>query len=300
MAKELSKTLKINNEEYNINAVTADKVANTLTVKMGDTTLATFDGSSAKTVTIPEDTYSNSAPTVNALGGIAAGETFTNVPITEMLTKILYPYVAPVIGTTTSSPKNGGVFENGSSQTISEVTSSVTKKSMPITKVELLHGNTVLKTNNSIQDGGNINFTGLNVQINKDTATKYLTVKVTDSENESYTKNTGAFSFVYPYYYGAVSGSISEAVIEGLTKTIETKGSKAYTFNLNNQKAVFAYPKTYGELKSIINQNNYEVISTFIRSELSITGADGTAQTYYVYVSNGASTVSNFKYTFSY
>lgn len=245
-------------------------------------------------------TYSNDTPTVNALGGVDAGATFDNVPITDMLTKILYPYVAPVIGTTTSSP-NGGCFENGSTQTITAVTSLVTKKSASISKVELLQGSTVLKTHSAIPNGGNISFTGLSIAIDKSSASKNLTVKVTDSENKSYTKNTGTFSFVYPYYYGAIEATtaISEAVIEGLTKKVESKGNKAWTFTLNNQKAVFAYPKSYGTLKSIIDANNFTVTDTFTRLELSITGLDGTAQTYYVYVSNGASTLSGFKYTFN-
>jgi hypothetical protein len=219
-----------------------------------------------------------------------------------VLTKILYPYVAPVIGTTSSSPYNGGVFENGSTQTITSVTSSVTKKSASISKIELLQGSTVLKTHSALLNGGSISFTGLSVAIDKNTASKKLTVKVTDSENKPYTKDTNEFQFVYPYYYGAIGANttISEAVVEeGLTKKIESKGNKAWTFTLNNQKAVFAYPKTYGALKEIIDANNYPVLNTFTRSELSITGLDGTAQIYYVYIANRASTVSSFKYTFN-
>lgn len=275
----------------------------------------TFDGSTAgqsiKLLTPSDITYSNSTPTVNALGGVAAGTTFDKMQITDVLDKILYPYVAPVIGTTTSygqennsgSEKtlNGGVFENGSTQTITSVTSYVTKKSASISTIELLQGNTVLKTHSALPNGGNISFTGLYVTINKDTANKNLTVKVTDSENKSVTKSTGTFSFVYPYYYGAIGANttISEAVVEGLTKKVESKGSKAWTFDLTNQKAVFAYPKAYGELKSIIDANNFTVTDTFMRLELSITGLDETAQDYYVYISNSASTLSSFKYTFN-
>ena len=62
---------------------------------------------------------------------------------------------------------------------------------------------------------------------------------------------------------------------------------------------VFAYPKAYGNLKSIIDPNNFDVTGTFTKQEVSITGLDGTAQAYYVYV-NGASTVSNFNMKFNY
>lgn len=62
---------------------------------------------------------------------------------------------------------------------------------------------------------------------------------------------------------------------------------------------VFAYPKAHGVLKSIIDPNNFEIINDFTKSEISITGLDGTAQPYYAYVS-GTSTVSNFKVDFKY
>ncbi len=61
---------------------------------------------------------------------------------------------------------------------------------------------------------------------------------------------------------------------------------------------VFAYPKTYGDLKSIMDPNNFDVTGTFTKSEINITGLDGTTQAYNVYV-NGASTVSNFNMKFN-
>ena len=50
--KELNKTLTIDNEVYNINAVTADKVNNTLTIQGNSSPAATFDGSDTKSVNI--------------------------------------------------------------------------------------------------------------------------------------------------------------------------------------------------------------------------------------------------------
>jgi hypothetical protein len=62
---------------------------------------------------------------------------------------------------------------------------------------------------------------------------------------------------------------------------------------------VFAYPKSYGQLKKITDPNNFDVTSTFVQVELPIDCLDITTQSYYVYVNN-ASTVSNFKITFNY
>ena len=62
---------------------------------------------------------------------------------------------------------------------------------------------------------------------------------------------------------------------------------------------VFAYPKAHGVVKQIFDPNNFDVTGTFTRTEVSITGLDGTAQVYYVYT-NGASTVDNFNMRFNY
>ena len=88
--------------------------------------------------------YTNNTPTISAHGGIAAGSTFNKVPIADMFTKILYPYVAPTISTTVVTPTNGGTFEKGSTQTVTKIRASVTKKSASITKVEIFDGSTSL------------------------------------------------------------------------------------------------------------------------------------------------------------
>lgn len=255
--------------------------------------------SAAKKEQYDENTiYNNDMAMVNALGGLAAGTTFDNVPVKDVLTKLLYPYVAPqysVAGT-----PNGGTYEKGNHQTITNVRVVVTKKSEKITKVEVLDGSTVLGTKEGaeVQNGGTFNFT---VSVPVQSVNKQLTARITDAAGKSYTTNTGAFNFVYPYYIGvcANDATIDEALVKGLTKKIEGKGNKSHAFNCNFQRMVFAYPKAHGALRQILDPNNFDVTGTFGRQEMTITGLDGTAQDYYVYV-NSASTVSNFTVRFNY
>lgn len=242
--------------------------------------------------------YTNSTPTVQAHGGIAAGETFDEVPITEMLTKILYPYVAPAVSATITSPSNGGVKEKGDTQNVTAIRVNVTKKSSNITKVEIFDGDSSLGSKtDGVTNGGQFDFT---VDVDVDT-NKGFQAKVTDAAGKTTTANTGSFNFVYPYYYGTVANAAAanEATIKGLTKDVVTKGNKTYTFNLNNNCACFAYPAAYGDLKSIKDPNNFEVLGTFAKSTVQITGLDGTPQNYNVYV-NEASTAAGFKFTFAY
>lgn len=248
-------------------------------------------------------TYTNSTPTVQSHGGIAAGETFDAVPVTEMLTRILYPWVAPVVSAKVAAPANGGVFEKGNTQNVTSITVTVTKKSSDITKVEIFDGSSSLgsKTGanlDTLNSTGSATFTfPVDVDV---TANKNFQAKVTDAAEKVTTANTGSFSFVYPYYQGVIAADAAadEAAVKALTKLIQAKGTKAVTYTASNQKMVFATPKANGVIKTITDPNGFNVTDTFAQSELSITGLDGTAQDYYVYVSN-ATTVSAFKITFA-
>ena len=241
--------------------------------------------------------YTNDMPMVNGLGGLAAGTTFENMPVNEVLTKLLYPYVAPTISA--NSTPNGGTFEKGNKQTVNTIKAVVTKKSEKITKVEVFDGSRSLgvKEGSEVQNGGTFTFS-----VSEEVSTnKNFQAKVTDAAGKTYAANTGSFNFVYPYYMGICSegAEINEDLVKGLTKKIEAKGNKSHSFTCDYQRMIFAYPKSHGKLKSIIDPNNFDVTGTFGVQEMSITGLDKTPQTYYVYV-NSASTVNNFNMKFNY
>lgn len=247
--------------------------------------------------------YTNNTPVVQAHGGVAAGTTFDNMPIKDVLNKILYPWVAPVVSAKVNTPANGGIFEKGNTQHVTSISVTVTKKSANITKVEIFDGASSLgsKTGaglDTLNSTGTATFT-FTVDVNV-TSNKNFQAKVTDADNKTTTANTGSFSFVYPYYHGVVSAdaTINEVAVKGLTKMIQSKGTKSVTYTASNQKMVFATPTVNGVIKTITDPNGFNVTDTFAQSTVSITGLDGTAQDYYVYTS-GATTVSNFKETFA-
>lgn len=244
--------------------------------------------------------FENGITTVNALGGIGAGTSLDGKTVTEILDMLLFPYVKQTVSGVSGTP-NGGTFEMGNNQTITQVKGTVTKKSKPITKVEVLQGSNVLATKEGeeVKNGGTFTFSGLSVPVNS--VNVQLTFRATDENGSKAEGSTGSFSFVYPYYYGIceAGASIDEALVEGLTKDVSARGNKAYSYSPNNQCAVIAFPKSHGVLKSALDPNAFENISAFTRHEVSVTGLDGKAVAYYVYVS-GAFTGSGFKYTFKY
>lgn len=236
--------------------------------------------------------------TVNGLGGIPAGADLNNMPVQDLLTKLLFPYVAPVVSA--SSNPNGGTFEKGNNQTVTKITANVTKKSEKIKKIEFLDGGSLIEAKEGVEveNGGSISIT-----TSKEVSTdKYFSVRVTDAANKTYSANTGSFSFVYPYYQGKAAEdktTFTGEEIAAMTKTVEGRGNKTRTYTCNNERMVFAYPKAHGVLKSIIDPNGFDNFSSFGRQEVSVVGRDGNPVDYYVYV-NSPSTVTNFAMKFNY
>lgn len=251
-------------------------------------------------VKVYDDVFATDILTVEKLGGIAAGANLNGMTTHEILNTLLFPYVAFTLGSTSRNAA-AATLENGATQTLNSASISITKKSKPITSVKLLNGSTVLgeKTGDEVAAGGTITFSNLGITVSKSNNPN-LKFTVTDGQTST-DKSVGASTFVYPYYMGecAADATIDETLIEGLTKKVESKGAKTVTHTCENGRMVIAYPKAHGVLKSILDPNNFETIGDYTRSEVSITGLDGTAQTYYVYAS-GAATVNGFKVQYKY
>ena len=239
--------------------------------------------------------------TVSSLGGIPAGTNLNNMSIQDVLTKLLYPYVAPTVTASTVYTPKGGIYEYGQVVTVSQIKTTVTKKSENIINIDFYENGSLLKSlTNSVSSGGNFSYT-ISKNITSSISNNYFQVKVKDASGNVTTSNTSALNFYYPYYYGVINVNvdITENLIKGLTKQIVAKGNKTYTYNPNYQRMLIAYPKSYGVLKSILDPNGFEQLSSFTRLEIPIVGLDDTSQNYYVYV-NDASTNTNFKMTFCY
>ena len=110
------------------------------------------------------------------------------------------------------------------------------------------------------------------------------------------TAKTGSFSFVSPYYWGAVAAGVTatESVIKAATKVVQGKGNKSFVYNCNNHRMLIAYPKSYGAVAKILDANSFDVTGTFVQTTVQVDGVD-----YYAYL-NDPSTVAAFKMSFNY
>ena len=236
--------------------------------------------------------------TSRGVGGVPVGADLDGLTPLEIIDMIFYPYTEPTVSAT--GTPNGGIFEIGDNKTITNVRVVVTKKSKKITKVEVFDGGVSLGLldDATIENGGTFDFP---VSVEVASVNKRLIASVTDEQGSEVTAETGAFTFVSPYYVGVCNAdaTIDEALVTGLTKKVETKATKTISYTTVNQKMVFAYPTSYGAISKIYDSNNFDVTNTFTKEVISITGLDGVAVEYNVYT-NGTSSVSGFNMKFSY
>ena len=194
-------------------------------------------------------------------------------------------YVAPNNFVLSANEMNG-TFEHGTTITLSSISWSFNKNSSTPSKLVLkIAGETdIVIASGTIPTSGTYT---LNKTITNDThASLVLTY-----EKGKITSNTVYATFVYPYYYGV--GAV-DTHPQTLNKLVQSKGTKTLSFSPNKQHIIFAYPKSYGDLKSIKDGNGFENINGFTKTE----GVGGVP--YIIYRSNEASTNTNFKLTFSY
>ena len=216
--------------------------------------------------------YKSSVASTVTVGGIAKGYTppESGVEVKDMIDKLLHPYVAPSGITAQMLPTNGGVVEKGTTQTITGVKVSWTAGSASVMQIDVKNGSTTLKSiNGGVSSPTTVTWDNP-LSVTTDTQ---LTVVLTDATGKTYTASTGKYTFVSPYYYGAVAASVTSPTasnVTALNKKIEAKGNKSYNFTCNNQKMVYAYPKSYGALSKILDANSFDVTGTFTRSEVTV------------------------------
>lgn len=240
--------------------------------------------------------YTRDIPIYTPHGGIVKGTTFENKTMEEMLDMILYPYVKPTVSMSVITPSNGGVFEVGTTVQIKQIRVVITIMSNKITKIQIVNGSSILiEKTDGVTNGGVFDLdSSINIQNNST-----ITAKITDDSNSITTANSGAFSFVYPIYHGSldIENSPTEAQIKSLTKHIESKGTKTYSYTHAGKRMIFAYPVSYGRISKIYDPNNFDVTGTFSIYNITLTCADNKQIGYYVYVNN-KSTVTDFNMKF--
>lgn len=252
-------------------------------------TLDSDNAEVAKLATLKDEiTYDEQAASgvTLAVGGIKKGDKLDKMTFKEIITKLFYPYVASSSVLLTTNPR-AGVFEAGSTTSITDATVSWIAGSTQVKKAEVLVDN-VVKGEATVSAGSSSAKITLTAPESLGAAgITTFTARVTDGGSSPITGGNATFSFVYPFYHGIIeTDEVNETAVKALAKDVSVKTNKTYLYDTAGaqKQCVIAFPASYGSIKSVIDPNGFENVDKFKRQSFTITGLDQTAQSYNVYV----------------
>jgi hypothetical protein len=241
--------------------------------------------------------FTDSTPIPTSVGGILAGETFSNVPLTEMFRKLLYPYLAPNVSISFESP----IIESGDLTAAPKLFYTITRPgTYSLTNLALNPPS--IDTNYPFINYTLITQTGANgfvyptltnqqlrVDVGSGYKTNTFTLSITDEYPTTKTSTT-SFDVVLPWYYGtsqtatsstaginSILGSLIQVFPPGpakLTPLLKAAPSPLEIVELIISTAgldsplglgciYFGYPSSYGNLTDIFDQNDYSIFGFF-------------------------------------
>lgn len=187
---------------------------------------------------------------------------------------------------TTLSVFGGGTYDEGTTQVVT-VTWKLQKNGQTLTPDSVtVNGETVDPA------------TGYKVFTDVTTTTTYRVAVV--YKGKTYNGSTTAtFKKTYYRYYGALPvgtsvGSITEPMITSLKKEVCTSASATLTYNLEDQRAVYAYPSTFGLLTKVLDDATSMPYDDFVKEQEMV--IDG--ENYYIYALQNPSSVTDYKFRF--
>lgn len=238
--------------------------------------------------------YTNETPMLTALGGYPVGTTFNEVPLADFLTGLLYPYVAPKISL--SSSPGSGVRDYDQPLTSVTLVATAQKQSYAIHTVDFFKGTQLLKHVENV--GKQTRFECYLEESIRQTTT--FTAKVSDGRS-TVTSNNITYTFVFPFYVGKTTDSTIESLqLPASDKRVQTKGNVTTVYNTSQERFYLAYPAAYGELSSVLDTNQFEILLDFEKETKLVSMSDGTQVNYCVYLFKNLVSVSNFTVTYKF
>ena len=240
-----------------------------------------------------EDSTLESSVTSNmAVGAITSGTTLEQgTTFTEFVQKLLITEIAP---TTTFTASGSGIKEVGTSvtPTLTLVINNV-GTGTPVS-IKFYSGSTLLDTKEYIPGTNTYTYAMENAITTNTTVKGVLEYKKSNDTNATIEKSA-AYTFVMASYYGAVtSAPTDKAGIIALTKNVKNSKALTATFTLSNQRSCYAYPASFGNLTSIKDANNFEYLSSYTKTNVTVDDVN-----YNVYTLTDPVTASGFKQVYA-
>ena len=238
--------------------------------------------------------YTNETPMLTALGGYPVGTTFNDVPLADFLDGLLYPYVAPKISL--SSSPGSGVRDYDNPLTSVTLVATAQKQSYSMHTVDFYKGTQPLQHVENF--GAQTRFECYVEESIRQTTT--FTAKVSDGRSTVISNNI-TYTFVFPFYVGKTTDSTIESLqLPASDKRIQTKGNLSNVYTTSQERFYLAYPAAYGDLSSVSDTNQFEILLDFEKGTKLVSMSDGTQVNYNVYLFKNLVSVSNFTVTYKF
>ena len=233
-----------------------------------------------------------------AAGAIEVGTTLPQgMTFTEFVKALVIAEVDPTINFSISQ---SGTVPSGSSYT-ETLTCAVTNmgSAKKIKTISWYEGETLKRTDN-VNSTVPATWTYTMSTATTDTTTfKAIVTYQSSKDIDVNVEKTATITFGSFKYYGAVDSlDPTEATVKALTQVAATSRGGAYAFTTVDNRACYAYPKSFGALTAITDPNGFNLFYSFTRTEQTYT-IDGQSVDYYRYVLTDEVSVENFTVTFT-
>lgn len=193
--------------------------------------------------------FTDSRKVPQQVNGVSVGETFSVESLSDMIRRVIYPYLPPLCSISLLPPYESGYVEVGNFPTPT-VEFTIKKRTLP-TQITTL-GNMIPGVYPPVVSytPTSVTSTSNGIVISPITAsTTTFTITVTDgtSSNSATTSLTG----IYPFFYGfSTLANMTSIELSNLTKIVEPKGDKIIDIS-GTGNYYFVYDYDYGTLSNI-------------------------------------------------
>jgi len=242
-------------------------------------------------------TYTNVSPVPTTLGGIAAGTTFVDVPLTTMFDQLLYPYQLPTFSAFAMSGQSttlevGATISAGTKTFTWTTTNPANVSGSSISILDFTNSTTIAS---GLADTGTTNQSVS--AVTKTSATSHVyRISGSNTQDDGFSRDF-TVNWRWRMYWGTnAATSLTESDIEALiSSSLVTNSTGTFTFATSNYKYI-AYPTVFGLKTTFKDQGTGFDVDMQPATTVSVTNTNGVTTDYYVHrttnVLGGAITIT--------
>lgn len=210
------------------------------------------------------------------IGGIAKNTEYSNATIASVLNDLLFPYVAPIFSSISTSASSG-TFEYGTIREIKTVTPTFTKGSKPINSIKIgtASGGSDLYSGTTATSDETITLTTSKVFDGSAGGTIYCTI------SDGTESKSASASVSYKYYEYSKLTTNDTPDTSGATKQTSSGADNTYSYTAGQY--LWLYSKSNGKKIQTYVAGSWADVATTTSAAITLTLASGATATYYAY-----------------